>query len=392
MISPSPLIHILSTRPTQRGVALITALFIVFLAAVAAASLATVQQITIRRSTLVLHHQQAQLYTLGAEQWALMILKRDQQDGNVDHREEDWAALPPTLPVEGGFVSGNLLDLQSRFNLNNVLKTRLLGGGTGDPTSPNAPGDEKPTAPEQPEQADSDEQRDGDNKDDRDDSDPRDKPPQDRREEEAAERDNPIDKRMYENLRRLLGFLELDESLADVIADWLDEDRQPRFPHGAEDESYLGMTPPYRAANRPLTSLSELRLLKGMDASTYHKLVPYVSALPPGTPLNVNTVTEPMVLAAATGLPITLAEDLINDRPEKGYKSVAAFWNAAGRGGGDAQTTVRLTVNSRYFLLSATSTIGDGHATLYSVLDRSAGETDGGRSLRVVSRSFIPPW
>ena len=99
-----------STGP-QAGVALITVLLIVFLASVTATSLATLQQLAIRRSAVLQHQQQARLYTLGLEQWAMVILARDRQDNETDHRGEEWAKLPMMLPVEGGELSGRLSDL-----------------------------------------------------------------------------------------------------------------------------------------------------------------------------------------------------------------------------------------------------------------------------------------
>ncbi len=107
----------------QTGVALITVLLVVFLATIAATALSSVQQLTLRRSTLHLHLHQARLYTLGAEQWAMSILQRDRRDNDTDHLGEDWASLPPALPVEGGSISGHLEDLQGRFHLNNLINS-----------------------------------------------------------------------------------------------------------------------------------------------------------------------------------------------------------------------------------------------------------------------------
>jgi len=49
--------------------------------------------------------------------------------------------------------------------------------------------------------------------------------------------------------------------LSSTLSDWIDEDSQRRL-NGAESDDYLSNNPPYRAANRPLQSLKELRLLK----------------------------------------------------------------------------------------------------------------------------------
>ncbi|MCH2035982.1 MAG: general secretion pathway protein GspK [Puniceicoccaceae bacterium] len=49
--------------------------------------------------------------------------------------------------------------------------------------------------------------------------------------------------------------------LSSTLADWIDEDENQRL-NGAESEDYLDEEPPYRAANGPLQSLHELRLVK----------------------------------------------------------------------------------------------------------------------------------
>ena len=56
--------------------------------------------------------------------------------------------------------------------------------------------------------------------------------------------------------------------------------------------SYSRKNPPYRAANRPMHSLSELRLVKGIRASIFLKLEPFISALPPKTPINLQHASE----------------------------------------------------------------------------------------------------
>ncbi len=114
--------HKATPQNKQHGVALITALLIVALATITAVAMTSRQQIDIRRSANVLNLQQARAYTLGAEAWAQQILWRDARSSSSDHLQELWAmTLPPTM-VEGGQLSGRLSDLQSQFNLNNLLK------------------------------------------------------------------------------------------------------------------------------------------------------------------------------------------------------------------------------------------------------------------------------
>ena len=306
-------------RPPQAGIALLTVLLVVFLASVAAVALASVQQFAIRRSTLLLHQQQAQLYVLGAEQWAAAILQRDGKDNDIDHNGEDWASVPPALPVEGGSVSGRIMDLQGRFNLNNLVT----------------------------------------NED----------------ETDAIK----LDELQLEVFKRLLENLDLNPALADAVADWIDPDQEVLFPDGAEDGDYLNNTPPYLAANRALQSISELRLIKGVNQEIYARLVPYVAVLPTGTRLNVNTAPAAVLAALSDEFKTEAAQALVQAR--ESYDNVESFLQ-------DAQlleagvNTDMLTVSSAYFLVQAEAYVGEAHASLQSVVQRQ------GSGIRVVMRSF----
>lgn len=107
---------------SQRGVALLTALLIVSLAATAAVAMASRLQIGIRQTGNTLQFEQASLYVDGVESWACRVLQEDRQDNELDHDGEDWATQLPPMPVEGGAVAGSIEDLQGRFNLNNLVR------------------------------------------------------------------------------------------------------------------------------------------------------------------------------------------------------------------------------------------------------------------------------
>ena len=363
----------------QAGVALITVLLIVFLASVTATSLATLQQLAIRRSTVLQHQQQAWLYTLGLEQWAMVILARDRQDNKTDHPGEEWANLPLTLPVEGGELSGRLSDLQGCFNLNNLWqpapggqspdsdandRERPADGGeeqetesqtatedlTAESSSANPKSPVEPESPAKPKQPQS--------------------------------KQGQIDQPQVQALQRLLESLELKPELAQAIVDWIDPDRDPLFPDGAEDSDYTVMNPAYLAANQPFTSVSELRLVKGVDRETYDKLAPYVCALLPGTTLNVNTALAPVLAALSDdGVDVTELKHLLETRPDEGYDKVDDFLNAANLTV-NAELKAQLGVASQYFLLRAEARVGDGRAMLYSMLFRDE------NGVRVLRRGF----
>ena len=76
-----------------------------------------------RRSMTLFSLDQGFEVAMGAEAWAADILRQDKQGGsNVDDFTEEWATPIPPIPVEGGEVSGQLEDMQGRFNLNSLVK------------------------------------------------------------------------------------------------------------------------------------------------------------------------------------------------------------------------------------------------------------------------------
>ncbi len=361
--SPAPLEFAVSAIHRQAGVALITVLLIVFLASVTAISLATLQQLAIRRSAVLLHQQQARLYTLGLEQWAAVILARDRQKNEVDHPGEEWANLPPLPPVEGGELSGRITDLQGCFNLNNLWRT--------------APGKQRP---ERNENNGNRPAKDGKKQETglqtatgiatSNPSPVEPKPPNDSAPDQPQSKQEGLNQPQMQVLQRLLESLELKPALAQAITDWIDPNADPLFPNGAEDSDYMVLDPAYLAANRPFTHLSELRLVKGVDQEIYDKLAPYVCTLPPGTALNVNTASVPVLAALSDDRVDTKElERLLETRPAEGYDNVDKFLNAA-KLTVNAELKAQISVDSQYFLLRAEARVGDGRAMLYSMLYR----------------------
>ena len=111
-------------RAGSRGVALITAMLISALAAMVATGLAWDNSLDVRRTTVMLYRDQAMQIALGAESWVIGILHQDLQDTQTDHLGEIWAQELPGLPFEGGEVFGRVIDLQGRFNVNNLIDER----------------------------------------------------------------------------------------------------------------------------------------------------------------------------------------------------------------------------------------------------------------------------
>ncbi|MDR2243956.1 MAG: type II secretion system minor pseudopilin GspK [Burkholderiales bacterium] len=108
----------------HRGGALIIAMLVAALAAAVAVTLIVGEQRWLAGVEARRDHAQAQALADAGVQWARHILFQDARQGNAAvHLKESWAfPLPPT-PIENGFIEGRIIDLQGRFNLNNLLPT-----------------------------------------------------------------------------------------------------------------------------------------------------------------------------------------------------------------------------------------------------------------------------
>lgn len=297
----------------QTGVALITSLLVVALATVIAGSALWDHHLDQRRTASLLYTDQALMYALGAEAWAGRILIEDARDSSNDHPGEAWAFNLPPLPIEGGSVDGALIDLQGRFNLNNLID----GSGNTDPIA-------------------------------------------------------------VAQFQRMLDVLELDRRWARLMADWIDLNIEPNFPEGAEDSVYMGMDPPHRAINAPVTSITELMSLPEMDRDTFEILRPHIAALPRGSTLNINTASAPVLQSLSEDLSVSEATRIMEDRPEDGYADVAELEDKV-----PAELIPGLSVTSRYFRMAVKVNVGTVDFTMYSLLER-----EGPESVRTLLRSY----
>ena len=168
--------------------------------------------------------------------------------------------------------------------------------------------------------------------------------------------------------RRLLSLLGLPITLGDALADWIDADSEPQPRGGAEDGYYLALDPPYLAANRPLTDVAELALVRGFDDSVRARLRPFVTALPQSTAVNVNTTSPEVLAAVVEGLNLDGARALAAQRDRAYFRDRADFARRLPRGAVVAEDAI--TVTSDYFVATLRVTIGDAEARGTALLAR----------------------
>lgn len=299
----------------QRGVALITAILVVSISVIAATAVLDAGNDAIQRGATFQDSERAWWYAVGCEDYVKSLLDRDETK-NVDGLEDDWNQVNGTLPVaqgEGdGALSGRLIDLQGRFNLNNLGAVN-----------------------------------------------------EDYRNFYAAQ---------FERL--LAGIEGIDTfvapELAQAIRDWIDEDQEPSGFGGAEDNEYLGRDPPYRTPNRPMQSLTELLAVKGMTREIYVRLRDYVTVLPSSpTTINLNTASE-IVVRSFTAQPSDELETFLRERREQPATDLGAL-NPLFTAEEIPQSLKVLAVGTRFFALECDATISNGRVALYSQLYRPSG-------------------
>lgn len=307
-----------AVKAKQCGVALVTAILVVAIAATAATTIAANYQFDQRRTENMQSNAQALSYAKGAEQWAMAILARDLEDSTHDSVDEDWAVVLPSFPLPGGGIDGNMEDAQGKLNLNALLLEN-------DPNQPNN-----------------------------------------------------IDPLMLKRMTRLFELLELDPGLVDRIVDYIDADILFYGTNGAEQDIYIGLDDPYRPSDQYMQDISELRLVYGIDADIYDKLLPHVTALPRQVTLNLNSASAYVLASLDDNLGLDLANELIAERTEDNsgypYKQHRDFiehsllpaetFNIDPNG---------LNIQSDYFNLITRAYIGKSEVKLISLIHRKTG-------------------
>jgi len=153
--------------------------------------------------------------------------------------------------------------------------------------------------------------------------------------------------------KRLLAHLKLPNELADAVVDWMDADDLP-LPGGAESARYLQLKVPYRAANRQLSHIGELAMVRGYTLEVLKELSPYVTVIPGRALVNVNTAVAPVLMAVFNGMALNDAESLIASRKSARFASAPNLRerlpkSVTGVADGD------FAVESKYFTVSVIS-------------------------------------
>ena len=157
-----------------------------------------------------------------------------------------------------------------------------------------------------------------------------------------------------------------------AIGDWIDSDSAVRD-SGAEDAYYLARAMPYLAGNAPLLRVAELSFVKGMTPRALSAVLPFLSALPTGTPVNVNTAPPAVLAAIANNLVGERLDAFVADRARKPFTTVAEFRSRLPEGATLA-SDIGLSVGSRYFYVTIEARQGATRSRARALVRRGGGE------------------
>lgn len=116
---------IASSRQRARGVALLTVMFIMVLLTTLVVYLVEDEYLSIRRVSNQQESEQGFHIAVYAEQWARKMLESDARDNRTDHAGEPWRTEAPLMREDDTAVlQASVVDLQGRFNLNNLAGGR----------------------------------------------------------------------------------------------------------------------------------------------------------------------------------------------------------------------------------------------------------------------------
>jgi general secretion pathway protein K len=267
---------------------------------------------------------------------AISMLKNDLAENEVDHIGEPWALLPKpdALPVdlsEAGTLEGRVEDEMGKFPINYLV-----------------------------------------------------------------DEDGKVREVYQQVLTRLLTNtpfqMEEEEAqgLVMAIRDWLDKDDEPTGEFGGETDYYQSLEQAYECKNGPLTSLAELRLIRGVSESLYvgteenPGLKDLLTVYSDGK-INVNTA-GPLVLQALVSPTVSQdtaegwAESVVAYRQEPmhwDFLSESDWYRNRMAGYNDISLPVEfITTQSMHFTVQMKAKVGVGRKSIFAYLERRKSEKE----------------
>jgi general secretion pathway protein K len=291
----------------QTGSALLMALFISALAAIIGISLLDRQSIDIEKTSLSFDANQAYLYAQGAEIWADHLLMGDIYPKITGNNRYPWTSWPKIMPPQNLADSGTVTAMLMDAQSFYNLNNLL--------------------------------------------------------DENAQLSFIPLLKNILPN-----AYAQQAPVIFSAIVNWISSGEQ--VSNINIEQYYLNHQPPYQVAHALFTSVSELRLVYGINQTIYNILSPLLIALPQQTKLNINTAPAILLTTLSNNITLAQAQQLASVRSNNGgYPSVEEFMkDPAVQKLGIKQTNI--TTTSNYFLLRVDVKFKDVNMTIFCLFNR----------------------
>lgn len=288
----------------SRGAALLTALFIMTLVAIVATAMSTRVQVDIYRTRLIIMHDKLYLASQAVNFWALSKLK-------------DTKKL---------FTKTNALGMVSQYpqKMQTIYPSVSLNGGLYDL-------------------------------------------------QDRYNLNNLVNIKLILGFANFLGHTALQfpasekMNLASAINDWLSP-----FDLALGKDSYLSyylkQKPPYYSSHQLMSSPSELRLIKDVDAPLYVTLQPYITALPELTPININTASRQALMSLSNTMNEEKVNKIITARGKNGVKHLEKIDELLTKLNIPKE---QITLESTYFLTVAHASSENRNFTMFTLFKRT---------------------
>jgi general secretion pathway protein K len=317
-------------RSRQYGVALVAALILMTSIVFILGNIFYRHQISVAQSTLIMHQNQAYFLALSAESWAKQLLDEDADESAFDHNDELWSQAIPAMPVDGGLINGCISDMQSRFNLNSLVKYTNATQLTSDINS-----------------------------------------------------ENNSHATVWNNILRLKE-IPPDQSRLETIIDWIDKDSSTIGTSGAEQEIYESMRPPRMIADSQIVQPSELAEVMGYNLVEVQQLMPEITALPVALKtkpnqiepyaININTAADVLLLAMGGDFDMIFKDAVINNRP---FEQMQDFYGKLAFELGYPEDYIKqrwpedlIAIATQFFELYLEVTLGEARIEVRSIIMR----------------------
>ena len=320
----------MTSRSRQYGVALVAALILMTSIVFILGNIFYRHQISVAQSTLIMHQNQAYFLALSAESWAKQLLDEDADESSFDHNNEIWSQAIPAMPVDGGLINGCISDMQSRFNLNSLVKYTNATQLTS-----------------------------------------------------VINSENNNHATVWNNILRLKE-IPPDQSRLETIIDWIDKDSSTIGTSGAEQEIYESMRPPRMIADSQIVQPSELAEVMGYNLVEVQQLMPVMTALPVALKtkpnqiepyaININTAADELLLAMGGDFDMIFKDAVINNRP---FEQIQDFYDKLAFELGYPEDNIKqrwpedlVAIATQFFELYLEVTLGEARIEVRSIIMR----------------------